>query len=168
MSVNSTFSVWVHISWSRTEPLSLVTTHMPCLTGIPNIYTGAGYSGMKGSVPVWYWNLNSRGERGRKGRECEFQNKAHRTLDPRNNFTPVQRRSEWSWARAAGVWLPRLACIRSCFVADRREGKWSTGRYMTWLRLRDSHALQLMLIQSVIVVSVQWRNARLLWLFISH
>ena len=30
----------------------------------------------------------SGGERGRKGRECKFQNKAHRTFHPKNNYTP--------------------------------------------------------------------------------
>ena len=29
-------------------------------------YTSAGYSGMKGFVPVLFWNLHSRGERGKK------------------------------------------------------------------------------------------------------
>ena len=30
---------------------------------------------VKGSVRVLFWNLHHRGERGRKGRECKFQNK---------------------------------------------------------------------------------------------
>ena len=34
--------------------------------------------------------LHSRGERGRKGRECKSQNKAHRTFDPRKTISPVQ------------------------------------------------------------------------------
>ena len=28
--------------------------------------------------------------RGRKGRECKFQNKEHKTFDPRINFAPSQ------------------------------------------------------------------------------
>ena len=28
-------------------------------------------------------------QRGRKESQCKFQNKAHRTFDPRNNYTPV-------------------------------------------------------------------------------
>ena len=31
-----------------------------------------------------------RGERASKGREHKFQNKAHRTFDPRNTFSPVR------------------------------------------------------------------------------
>ena len=38
---------------------------------------------------TFFWNLHSRGERGRKGRECEFQNNAHRTFDQINNFSPL-------------------------------------------------------------------------------
>ena len=34
-------------------------------------------------------NLPSRGERGRKGRECKFLSKAHRTFHQRNSSTPV-------------------------------------------------------------------------------
>ena len=32
-------------------------------------------------------NLASQRERGRKGRECKFQNKAHRTFDPSSSST---------------------------------------------------------------------------------
>ena len=31
----------------------------------------------------------TRGERGRKGRECKFRNKSHRTFDPKNTSTPL-------------------------------------------------------------------------------
>ena len=40
---------------------------------------------------VLFRKLHSRGERGRKGRECKLQNRAHRTFDIRNNFTPVYK-----------------------------------------------------------------------------
>ena len=33
--------------------------------------------------------MHSRGERGRKGRECKFRNKAHRILDIINTLTPA-------------------------------------------------------------------------------
>ena len=44
---------------------------------------------VKCSVPILLWKLHHRGERGRKGRECKFQNKAHRTFDPRSTLSPV-------------------------------------------------------------------------------
>ena len=44
---------------------------------------------VKGSFHVLFGNLHSRGEMGRKGRECKFYNKAHRTFEPGNNSNPV-------------------------------------------------------------------------------
>ena len=44
---------------------------------------------VKGSVRVLFWNLHSRGERGRKGRECKIQNKAHRIFDQTNTLSPL-------------------------------------------------------------------------------
>ena len=55
------------------------------------MYRGRGIYWVKGSVPVLFWNLDHRGERERKGREYKFQNKAHRTFDPRNTSTPVDQ-----------------------------------------------------------------------------
>ena len=52
-------------------------------------YRGEVISWVKSSVHVLFGNLLSRGERGRKGSECKFQNKAHRTFDPSNTFSPV-------------------------------------------------------------------------------
>ena len=43
------------------------------------------------SVHVLFCNLPSRGERGRKGGKCKFQNKALGTFDPRNTFSPVSK-----------------------------------------------------------------------------
>ena len=43
-------------------------------------YRGLGIYDVKGSVPVLFSKLHYRKERGRKGRECKFQNKAHRTM----------------------------------------------------------------------------------------
>ena len=40
-------------------------------------------------MPVLCWYFHHRWERGRKGREYKFQNKAHRTFDPRNALSPV-------------------------------------------------------------------------------
>ena len=48
------------------------------------VYRGGVPYGVEGSV----------GE-GRKGSECKFQNKAHRTLDPRNNSIPVEIENFW-------------------------------------------------------------------------
>ena len=39
-------------------------------------------------MPVLFWNLHSKGKRAIKGREFKFQNKAHRTFDPRNALIP--------------------------------------------------------------------------------
>ena len=68
------------------------------------LYTGAGYYGMKGSVRVLFRKLHSRGERGRKGRECKFQNNAHKTFDPRKSFIPVHAATSdeggWQWQRS--------------------------------------------------------------------
>ena len=62
---------------------------------------------VKGSVHVLFWNLLSRGEeRGRKGRECKFQDKAHRTL--------TQEISSALYNRSRLVLLyhwPRIKCI---------------------------------------------------------
>ena len=43
-------------------------------------YRGLGIYDVKGSVPILFLKLHHRGERGRKGRECKFQNISHRTL----------------------------------------------------------------------------------------
>ena len=51
-----------------------------------------GIYDVKGSVPVLYWKLHHRWERGRKGREGKFQNKANRTFYSRNSSTPAVRR----------------------------------------------------------------------------
>ena len=48
------------------------------------VYRGGVDSWVKGSEPVLFVNLHSKGERGRKGRECKFQNKAHTTFGKRN------------------------------------------------------------------------------------
>ena len=53
------------------------------------LYRGGVNPCVKGSVHVLFWNLHSRGVRGRKGRECKFQNVAHRAFDLRSNSTPV-------------------------------------------------------------------------------
>ena len=53
---------------------------------------------VKGSVRVLFWNLHSRGKRGRKGRECKFQNKSHGTFDPRNTSCPVLISSHLWWS----------------------------------------------------------------------
>ena len=45
---------------------------------------------------------DTRGERGRKGRECKFKNKAHRTFHPRNTLR-VCFQSRVAAAEAAGV-----------------------------------------------------------------
>ena len=52
---------------------------------------------VKGSVNVLFWNLHSRGEMGRRGRECKFQNKAHRTSHPRNTLSHVHIKGAQHW-----------------------------------------------------------------------
>ena len=52
-------------------------------------HTGQVIYWVKGSVRVLFWILHSRGERGRKGRECKFLNKAHSTFDPGNTLSLV-------------------------------------------------------------------------------
>ena len=43
--------------------------------------------------------MHHRGESGRKGRKCKFQNKSHRTFDPRNTSSPVVVwKTEWQMA----------------------------------------------------------------------
>ena len=59
------------------------------IIGFRHLYRGGVIYRVNGSVHVWFWNLHSRGERGKWGRECKFQNKSHRTFDSRINFTPV-------------------------------------------------------------------------------
>ena len=54
-------------------------------------------------------NLHSRGERGSNGRECKFQNKAHRIFDPRNTLSPVKRLIINLSAAAEGGAPPRIA-----------------------------------------------------------
>ena len=61
----------------------------PCSRAAPMLCTGVKLL-IRSKVPcVLFWNLHSWGERGRKGRRCKFQNKAHITFDPRINSTPV-------------------------------------------------------------------------------
>ena len=45
-------------------------------------YRGEVICWVKGSVPVLLINLHCRGERVRKGRECKYLNKVHRTFEP--------------------------------------------------------------------------------------
>ena len=51
-------------------------------------YRGEVIYWVKGSVYVLF---SLQRVRGRKRRECKFQNKGHRTFEPINSFTPVQR-----------------------------------------------------------------------------
>ena len=47
--------------------------------------------GSKFQCIVLFWNLHSRGERGRKGRERKFKNKAHSIIGPRNHLNTVYK-----------------------------------------------------------------------------
>ena len=53
------------------------------------MYRGLGIYDVKGSVPVLFWKLHHRGERGRKGRECKFPKIACRTFVIINSWPPV-------------------------------------------------------------------------------
>ena len=55
-------------------------------------YRGPGIYYVKCSVPVLLCKLHRRGERGRKVRECKFQNKAHKNFDIINNMAPCMGR----------------------------------------------------------------------------
>ena len=59
-------------------------------------WTGVKIYRVKGSVRVLFWHLNFIGERGRNGRECKFQNKAHKTFNIINTSTPVVRVFSWT------------------------------------------------------------------------
>ena len=48
-----------------------------------------GISDVKGFLCCMFWNLRFRGERGRNGRGCKYQNKLPRTFDISNDSTPV-------------------------------------------------------------------------------
>ena len=82
--LSSAESLWQDKKHCKIENLKNVILHCAgalCRGGI--------ISDVNGSVHVMFRNLHHRRERGRKGRECKFQNKAHRTLDIRNNSTPA-------------------------------------------------------------------------------
>ena len=53
------------------------------------VYRGQGIYWVKGSVPVLFWILHNRGERGRKGSECKFPKIAHKTFDTIHSWPPV-------------------------------------------------------------------------------
>ena len=70
-----------------------------------SLYRGLGIYDFQGSVPVICWKLHHIGERGRTGRGCKCQNKAHRTFDIINTQTPVLYPG-------------------ACLVTSRRLGTW--------------------------------------------
>ena len=89
------------VSRHRYSYLSPQRTFVVGLTGVRLVLEGASSSCMdstkdyrdgvnpwvKGSVPVLFWVFHQRG--GEEGGSAKFQNKAHRTFDPRNTSTPV-------------------------------------------------------------------------------
>ena len=71
--------------WLVQKPQSPFPNHLPYI-----LYRGRSrYYNAKGSAHVLFWKLHHRGERGRKGRECKFHNKKHRTFGIINTSTPV-------------------------------------------------------------------------------
>ena len=73
---------------------------------------GLGIYWVKGSVPDLFWNMHSRGERGRKGRECKFQNKAHRTFDTLYKATPEEKLHLLQWIEIFTIRLLKKHDIR--------------------------------------------------------
>ena len=71
--------------------LTLFVAYLQCENGrrLPVfLYKGLGIYDVKVSVPVFFWKLHHRGERGRKGRECKISKQStqnlwhHKFLDP--------------------------------------------------------------------------------------
>ena len=56
---------------------------------LKGLYRGSGICDVEGSVPVMFWKLRHRGDRGRKGRDWKFPKIAHRIFDIKNSWPPV-------------------------------------------------------------------------------
>ena len=107
------------------------------------MYRGGVHPWVGGSVHISSQNSHSRGERGRKGRECKFQNKAHRTFEQRSNLNDDRqnklftKHNDW-WTAPT---LYSLVLIAACFVYNRKffTGDFnSTCEMWLWPRYCDS------------------------------